>query len=64
MLAIVAAILFGIALLLDLANEGLGDGIDAGTFVTAGLLCLALHLAGVLSGWRGGSGNYWRRRRR
>ncbi len=47
MLAIIAAVIFGLALLLDLANVTLGSVIDGGTLVTAGLLCVALHLAGV-----------------
>jgi len=46
MLAIVAAILFAIALVLDLAKLALGP-LGVLTFVTAGLLCLALQLAGV-----------------
>jgi hypothetical protein len=49
MFAIVAAVLFGVALILDIANV-------AGAFgwlVTAGLLCLALHFAlGVSIPWR------------
>jgi hypothetical protein len=52
MLAIIAAVLFAIALLLDLTGAGLGP-ISAMTLVIAGLLCLALHLAGVLGEWRG-----------
>lgn len=59
MFAILAAVLFGLALLLDLINENLGDLLNPGTLTTAGLLCVALHLAGVGSGWRGRS---WRRR--
>jgi hypothetical protein len=43
--AIIAAVIFGIALIVDLAQVDIG--IAGGTFVTAGLLCLALHLAGV-----------------
>jgi len=43
MFAIIAAILFGLALLLDLINEDLGDVVTPGTLVTAGFLCLALH---------------------
>ena len=54
MLAIVAAVLFLIALVLELAIRALGV-IDASVFITAGLLCLALHLAGVgsssMRGW-------------
>jgi hypothetical protein len=60
MFAIVAAILFGLALLLDLANANLGGNIDVGTIVTAGLLCVALHLAGLGHTWHRG----WSRGRR
>jgi len=49
MLAIVAAIFFALALLFELAKLG-GDVINAGTLQTAGLLFVALHLAGAL-GW-------------
>jgi hypothetical protein len=59
MLAIVAAILFGLALILDLANVSLGNTIDVMTIVIAGLLLLALHLGGVGTGW---AGRYRRRR--
>jgi hypothetical protein len=59
MLAIVAAILFAIALIMDLADAAIG--IAAGTFVTAGLLCMALHMAGVGANARAGG---WRRRAR
>jgi hypothetical protein len=47
MLAIAAAVLFGLALLFELAGLGLGPVITTGTLTTAGLLCVALHLAGV-----------------
>ncbi len=46
MLAIVAAVLFAIALIFQLANFALGP-ISAAALVTAGLLCLALHVAGI-----------------
>lgn len=59
MFAIIAAILFALALLLDLANAKLGGTIDLFTIVTAGLLCVALHLAGVGTAWR----RRWSRRR-
>lgn len=49
MLAMVAAVLFGLALILDLAETALGV-ITANTLVVAGLLCVALHLAGVGAG--------------
>jgi hypothetical protein len=62
MFAIIAAILFGLALLLDFFNTDLGapDLLSQGTLLMAGLFCVALHLAGVYSGWRPST----RRRRR
>jgi hypothetical protein len=60
-LAIIAAVIFGLALLLDLANASLGTVLDGGTLLMAGLLCVALHLAGVGVGTRVPS---FRRRRR
>jgi hypothetical protein len=56
MFAVVAAVLFGLALVLDLTKASLGDTLTSGVLVTAGLLCLALHLAGVLTSWRGRRG--------
>ncbi|GAA5070681.1 hypothetical protein HNP84_001601 [Thermocatellispora tengchongensis] len=61
MLAIVAAIIFGLGLLLDLLGASLGAGITGTTFLLLGLLLLALHQAGVgtasfrtwRSDWRG-----------
>lgn len=47
MIAIIAAILFGLALLLQLTSASFGTIITATTLTTAGLLCVALHLAGV-----------------
>jgi len=61
MFAIVAAILFGLALLLDIANVTIGGTIEIFTIVVAGLLFLALHLAGVGTGW---SGRRWGNRSR
>jgi MFS-type transporter involved in bile tolerance (Atg22 family) len=46
MLAIVAAILFALALVLHLADVALGP-LDPTAFMLAGLLCLALQFAGV-----------------
>ena len=46
MLAIVAAVLFAIALILDIAGVGLGP-LGPSTVMLAGLLCLALQFAGV-----------------
>jgi hypothetical protein len=62
MFAIIGAILFAIALIIDLAKADVG--LAAGTFVTAGLLCVALHLAGLgaLVRARGG-GRRWSLRR-
>jgi len=47
MFAIIAAVLFAIVLVLDLADKDLGPVLSAGFLVNAGLLCIALHLAGV-----------------
>ena len=49
MFAIIAAILFVIALIIDLAKADIG--LASGTIVTAGLACLALHLAGIGTSW-------------
>jgi hypothetical protein len=61
MLAVIGAVLFALALILDLAGATLGSTIGSGTIVTAGLLCLALHLAGIGTRVRGGN---WSLRRR
>jgi hypothetical protein len=58
MLAIAAAVVFGLALLLDLFEVDLGDAFTNATLVTLGLLLLALHLAGVGAATRARS---WRR---
>lgn len=57
MFAIIAAILFGFALLLDLLDTNLGasDALNATTLMIAGLFAVALHLAGLGSGWGGRS---------
>jgi hypothetical protein len=55
--AIVAAVLFAIALLLHLANLSLGP-LDVTFFQLAGLVAVALHLAGIGATRRG----YARRR--
>jgi hypothetical protein len=57
MVAIVAAVLFGLALIFQLAGFAL-DVLTAEVLVTAGLLCVALHLAGI-----GTTRRSWRRRR-
>jgi hypothetical protein len=58
--AVIAAILFGLALLLDLARANLGSTITVQTLTIAGLLFLALQWAigARLSGRR----PYWGRR--
>jgi hypothetical protein len=62
MFAIIGAVIFAFALILDLAKADIG--IASGTFLFAGLLCLALHMAGVGAAWRAGSGGRrWRARR-
>jgi hypothetical protein len=61
MLAILAAIVFGLALLFDLADIAT-DPFNYQTLITVGLLLIALHLAGVgaRTDWRARS---WSRRR-
>lgn len=63
MLAIVAAIIFVVALLFDLADVS-SDAFNSTTLMLLGLLFLALHMAGVGTGfnWRSRAG--YRRRRR
>jgi hypothetical protein len=51
MTAIIAAVLFGLALLFQLLGLSLSV-ITANVLITAGLLCVALHLAGVGSAVR------------
>ncbi|HTK66518.1 MAG TPA: hypothetical protein VL595_29345 [Pseudonocardia sp.] len=53
MLALIAAILFLIALIFELAAIALGP-LTATVLTTAGLLCVALYLAGI-------GGRHWRR---
>jgi hypothetical protein len=64
MLAIAAAVVFGIWLLLDLFDTNLGapDLFNFSTMASLGLLLLSLYLAGVGSGPRAsGSGSSGRR---
>ena len=56
MLAIIAALIFGLGLLLDLFDVKTSDAFTPGTLMMAGLFCLALHLAGV------GASTNWRSR--
>ena len=61
MLAIVAAVLFAIALIMDLADAA--PAIGAGAFLTAGLLCMALHAAGIGTRMPARNGRRWSYRR-
>jgi hypothetical protein len=58
MLAVVAAVLFALALLFALASFSISV-ISSQVLIIAGLLCMALHMAGVGASTRG-----WRRVRR
>lgn len=58
MFAIIAVVLFALVLILELAKTDLGPVLTTGFLTTAGLLCLALHLAGA-----GGWGRRFRTRR-
>ncbi|GAA1378570.1 MULTISPECIES: hypothetical protein [Catellatospora] len=59
MFAIIAAICFGLALLLDLLGEGVEPLFTVGTLTLLGFLFVALHLAGFAAAVRGRN---WRRR--
>lgn len=59
MMAVVAAVIFGLALLFDLIDFS-SDAFNTLTLVTLGLLFLALHLAGVGTAVRTGG---WSRSR-
>ena len=61
MFAIIAAVLFAIVLILDLANESLGEVLTPGFLTTAAFLCIALHLAGA-GAWGGRVRGYRGRR--
>jgi hypothetical protein len=47
MLALIAAAVFGLALLLDLVEANTGDAFSPQTLMFLGLLLIALHLGGV-----------------
>lgn len=57
MFAIIAAVIFGLALILDWTDANVGDAFTTQTLLMAGLLCIALHLTGV------GANRRWGRRR-
>jgi len=56
MLAIAAAVVFGIYLLLDLLDVKQTDLYNFNTFAALGLLLISLYLAGIGSGPRSGAG--------
>lgn len=60
MLAVAAAILFAIAFVLNATSTNTSAVFSATSLLLLGLACLALHLAGVGTGWKVPS----RRRRR
>jgi hypothetical protein len=64
MFAIIGAVLFALALILELAGASISDTITSQTIITAGLLCVALHLAGLGTRVRNGTGGGFRFRRR
>ena len=55
MLAIVAAIIFAIAFIINVAGIATAAILAPSSLILLGLACLALHVAGIGSGWR------WRR---
>ena len=60
MLGIAAAVLFGIAFVINAASIAVDAVLSPTSLLLAGLACLALHQAGIGSGWKVPS----RRRRR
>ena len=52
MLALAAAVVFGLALILDWADADLGDAFTSMTLLMLGLLLLSLHLAGIGASYR------------
>jgi hypothetical protein len=52
MLAIAAAILFAIAFLLNATNTATNAVFSPMSLLLAGLACLALHVAGIGTGWK------------
>ncbi|MET9440999.1 hypothetical protein [Streptomyces sp. NPDC006610] len=53
MMAIIAAVLFFIAFLINAAELSTNDVFSSTNLMLLGLLALALQLAGVGAGWRG-----------
>jgi hypothetical protein len=59
--AVIAAVIFAVILILDLANTGLGPVLTTQFLTILAFLCIALHLAGIGTGWRYGRGYRGRR---
>jgi hypothetical protein len=51
MLAIIAAIIFAIAFLLDVTSTATNAVFAPASLLLLGLCCLALHVAGIGTGW-------------
>lgn len=51
MFALIAALLFVLALVFEVAGIAVGGVVTVATLGTAGLLCVALHLMGIGAGW-------------
>ncbi|MFG3438743.1 hypothetical protein ACGF0J_15970 [Nonomuraea sp. NPDC047897] len=51
MFALVAALLFVLALVFEIAGLAVGDVLTVTTLMVAGLVCVAVHLMGVGAGW-------------
>jgi hypothetical protein len=58
MFAILAAVIFALSLILHWTDAKVSDAFTPQTLLTAGLLCIALHLAGI------GTSTSWIGRRR
>jgi hypothetical protein len=52
MLAIIAAIIFVIAFLLNATSTATSAVFSATSLLLVGLACLALHMAGIGTGWK------------
>lgn len=52
MFALIAAVLFLLALIFEIANVAVGGVLTATILTTAGLLCVALHLMGLGAAWK------------
>ncbi|OKK17293.1 hypothetical protein AMK16_20715 [Streptomyces sp. CB00455] len=64
MLAIAAAVLFFIAFLINAAEIATNGVFSSGNVMILGLMLLALHLAGIGSGWGGRARSWGSRNRR